>query len=75
MTLREQLEQRRRQWEAFNRWEAEQPPAERPAADIIADLGVVWSWLPAEVRRRDPDPEKRGIQAMRRALACLRSSS
>jgi hypothetical protein len=42
MTLREQLEQRRRQWEAFHRWEAE-----------------------------DPDPEKLGIQAMRRALANL----
>src|ERR1035441_3160143 len=29
MTLREQIEQRRRQWEAFNRWEEQQPPLER----------------------------------------------
>ena len=71
MTLREQLEQRRRQWEAFHRWEAEQAAAERPAADIIADLGAVLSWLPPKVRGADPDPEKLGIQAMRRALANL----
>jgi hypothetical protein len=74
MTLKEQLEQRRRQWEAFHRWEAAQPPVERPAADIIADLGAVWNWLPAEVRSANPDPEKRGIQAMRAALQRLRGS-
>ncbi len=71
MTLKEHLEERRRQWEAFHRWEAEQPAAERPAADIIADLGELWAWLPAEVRGADPDPQKLGIQAMRRALAHL----
>ncbi len=72
MTLREQWEIRRRQWEAFNRWEAENPPPERSAAEILADLGTIWSWLPAEVRTEDPDPGKLGIQKMRAALALLR---
>lgn len=33
----------------------------RPVTNTVADLGTVWSWLPAEVRSLDPDPEKRGI--------------
>lgn len=69
MSTREQWELRRRQWEAFHRWEAEQPPVERDPADIIADLGTLLSWLPAEERMRDPDPDKIGIQKMRAALA------
>jgi hypothetical protein len=49
MKLRDQWEHRRRQWAEFNRWEAEQPPVDRAAGDIIADLGFIWTWLPAEV--------------------------
>ncbi len=71
VTLRQQMEERRRQWEAFHRWEAEQPPAERPPGDILADLGALWLWLPEEVRTRDADPEKQGIRAMQAALRCL----
>jgi len=71
MTVAEQLRERLRQWAEFNRWEAEHPPAARDPAGILADLGVVWSWLPPEVRSLDPDPEKRGIQAMRAALRRL----
>jgi hypothetical protein len=71
MSTREQWELRRKQWEAFNRWEAEQPPIERDPADIIADLGTLLSWLPDEERLRDPDPEKIGIQKMRAALAMI----
>jgi hypothetical protein len=74
MTLKEQLEQRRRQWAEFNRWEAQQPPIDRAPAEIIADLGTIWSWLPVEVRTHDPDPGKLGIQAMRAALRHLKSS-
>ena len=55
-----------------NRWEAEQPPVDREPGDIIADLGTIWSWLPPEVRERDADPEKIGIQKMRAALALLK---
>jgi hypothetical protein len=75
MITREQFEQRRQQWESFNRWEAQQPPIERAPADILADLGTIWSWLPSEVRGQDPDPQKIGIQKMRAALALLKLRS
>jgi len=71
MALKEQLEKRHRQWEAFNRWEAEQSPIERDPASVLADLGAILSWIPAEDRLRDPDPEKRGIQILRAACAVL----
>lgn len=72
MTIAEQLQERRRQWAEFHRWEAQQPPSERDPAEILADLGAIWSWLPPEVRSHDPDPDKRGIQRMRAALRHLR---
>jgi hypothetical protein len=71
MTTKEQYDGRRRQWERFNRWESGQPLVERPAADIVADLGTILDWVPREARADDPDPQKLGIQAMRRALAHL----
>lgn len=71
MTLREQLAERRRQWEEFNRWEAQQPPVERDPAAIVADLGFLLGFVSPEDRLRDPDPEKLGIQKMRAALARL----
>ena len=71
MTLREQLEERRRQWEAFNRWEAEQAPVERDSANILADLGAILQWMPPEARLYDPDPEKLGITKLRKAFAAL----
>ncbi|MBI3666585.1 MAG: hypothetical protein HY236_10250 [Acidobacteria bacterium] len=74
MTLRQQLRQRQQQWAEFHRWEAQQPPVERAPADILADLGAIWSWFPPEVRTRDEDPQKLGIQAMRAALAKLNPS-
>ncbi|MGA2329014.1 MAG: hypothetical protein ABSH05_22325 [Bryobacteraceae bacterium] len=69
---RQQLEIRRRQWEAFHRWEREHPAPARDPAEILADLGAIWNWLPPEVRIEDPDPQKLGIQRMRAALAQLR---
>jgi hypothetical protein len=72
VTLREQIEERRRQWAEYNRWEAEQPPVERAAGDMIADVGAMWNWLAPEDRIRDEDPEKLGIQKMRAALAHLK---
>lgn len=75
MSTREEWELRRQQWEAFNRWEAEQPPLERAPADILADLGTIWSWLPREVGEQDADPQKIGIQKMRAALALLKPGS
>lgn len=72
MTLQEQLVIRRCQWAEFHLWEAAQPLVERDPAEILADLGAIWSWLPPEVRTEDPDPGKLGIQKMRAALAHLR---
>jgi hypothetical protein len=72
VTLKEQLELRQRQWDAFHRWEAENLPPLRDPADILADLGTIWMWLPESVRLEDPDPEKLGIRAMQAALARLR---
>ena len=74
-TLREQFEERERQWKEFHRWEAQQPPLEREPARILADLRTIWSWLPPEVRVEDPDPEKRGVQAMHAALSHLKPRS
>jgi hypothetical protein len=71
MTLKEQLVERRRQWEAFNRWEEQLPPTERDPARILADLGAILSWIPQEDRLFDSDPEKRGIQILRAACAVL----
>ncbi len=71
MTLREQLEIRKQQWEAFNRWEEEQPQVEREPGKILADLGAIWSWIPEQDRLFDPDPEKRGFQVLRAAFAVL----
>jgi hypothetical protein len=65
MTLREQLLERRRQWDE------QQPPEERDAARILEDVGAIVSWIPEEERLRDPDPEKRGIQILRAACAVL----
>jgi len=71
MTLKEQYQIRQQQWDEFHRWESQQAPIERDAADIIADIGTILSWLPAGERLRDPDPEKTGIQKMRAALALI----
>ena len=74
MMLREEMQERLKQWAEFNRWEAGQPPIERDPADILADLGAIWSWLPLEERARDDDPEKLGVQAMHQALSHLKRS-
>jgi hypothetical protein len=41
VTLREQLEQQKLQWQSFNKWEDEQPPVTREPSAILADL----EWL------------------------------
>ncbi|MCP5117944.1 MAG: hypothetical protein GY953_44575 [bacterium] len=71
MSLREQWAERLRQWEAFRQWESRQPPRQVDSKTIVGDLGAIWAWFPEEVRRRDPDPEKTGVQRMRAALAIL----
>ena len=72
MILKEQVDDLNRRWKKFHEWEAQQPPVERSAAAIIADLGAIRQWLPEAVRVHDPDPEKKGVQAMFRALSVLK---
>ena len=71
MSLKEQIEERRRQWAEFNRWERQNPLPERGAAAVLADLSFLLSFVSAVDRTLDPDPEKSGIRKMRAALACL----
>jgi hypothetical protein len=72
MMSREEWLERKKQWEIFNRWEAEQPPVERSAADNIADIGAILDWMPPEVLGEDPDPEKRGVQVLLLAFGRLK---
>ena len=71
MTLKEQLEERRREFEAFNRWEEEQPPIRRDPAALMADAGWLWRLVPPGMRLIDPDPEKTGVRAYHAALEKL----
>ncbi|MGD0500473.1 MAG: hypothetical protein ABSC23_18780 [Bryobacteraceae bacterium] len=71
---REDVEQYRSRFEAFNDWEARQPPIECSAEAVIADLGFLLGFVDAEERLRDPDPEKLGVQRMRAALAAASRS-
>ena len=72
MMSRDEWLERKKHWEIFNRWEAEQPLVERDAADNIADIGAILDWMPPEVLTEDPDPEKRGVQVLRRAFGLLK---
>ena len=71
MDLKQQWAERVRGLEAFNRWESRQPPRPVDSNTVIGDLGTIWAWLPEEVRRHDPDPNKTGVRHMRAALAIL----
>jgi hypothetical protein len=53
----------------FNRWEDENPSPPRDFAEVLADLGLIWSMLPENVRMADPDPEKLEIRRMREIFA------
>ena len=65
---KEEIDQYRRRFDAFNAWEAEQLPVDRSPAAILADLGFLLSFVSEEERLRDPDPEKVGIQRLRAIL-------
>ena len=72
MMSRQEWLERKKQWEIFNRWESEQSPVERAAADNIADIGAILDWMPPEVLAEDPDPEKHGVQVLRLAFRRLK---
>ena len=62
--------QRNAQWAEYRRWaEAHAEPDPRSPVEIMADVEFLYRSYPLEVRSTDPDPEKLGIQDMRRVLA------
>jgi hypothetical protein len=71
---RDEIIERRRQWASFNAWEDSTVFPARGAAACVADVGTLYEWLSPETRRFDPDPQKLGIQQMRKALARLAPS-
>jgi hypothetical protein len=68
MTLREQLQERERQWKLFHEWEAQNPPKARPLEAVMADLSSIWRRLPEDVRSTDPDPQKLGLRRLREII-------
>lgn len=70
--LKALIERRKRALTAFNRWEAEHPDRERSSEQIFASLGTLYAMLPPEDRRREEDPERRGIQRMHQMLRHLK---
>ncbi len=73
MTLREQVEERERQWRAYHEWESLRVEPERELNRVMEDLSAIWNRLPEDVRTLDPDPKKLGVQRMHRALSVLRT--
>jgi hypothetical protein len=71
MISKEDWELRERQWAAFHRWEAAQPPDPHPPAASIENIGMILDWMPEDVRMFDPDPEKTGIRRMQEILGLL----
>ncbi len=60
---------RKAQWRAYNEWQKSHDGYDpRPLSEIFRDIDFIYSQYSEEVRRTDPDPEKRGIQEMRRIL-------
>ena len=58
------------QWAEYRRWaEAHAEPDPRPPEMIMADIEFLYRSYPQEERSTDPDPEKIGIQDLRRVLA------
>jgi hypothetical protein len=69
---KEQLELQAARWRIFNQWERDHPTPRREAAEVVADLGMLLSWVSVEDRLTDPDPGKSGVRKMIAALATLK---
>jgi hypothetical protein len=68
---REELLALRRRMAEFQRWKDDHPTPPREFSAVLADLSWLLGFIPPVERRRDPDPEKLGIQRMRAALGKL----
>ena len=61
-----------RRWREYSVWaEANAAPDPRTPQQIMSDLELLYRSVPEEVRLRDPDPEKLGIQNLHRILGLL----
>jgi hypothetical protein len=57
-------------WAEYRRWaDAHAEPDPRSPTAIMADIDFLYRSYPQEVRGTDPDPQKLGIQNLRRVLA------
>jgi hypothetical protein len=66
---------RKQQWASFNRWERAQPRPEYSAEDTLASLSTILEWIPASVKLRERDPDRRGVRRMHALLALLSAIS
>ena len=56
----------RQAWQSYENWaRSSHGPDPRPTVEIMADIEFLYQSMPESVRVNDPDPEKKGIQAMR----------
>jgi len=70
--LKALIERRNRALNAFNQWESKHPRKDPGSEQIFASLGTLYALLPPDARRREEDPERRGIQIMHQMLRCLK---
>jgi hypothetical protein len=69
---KEDLKEWSRRWREYNAWaEANAGPDPRTPQQIMSDLELLYRNVPEELRLRDPDPEKLGIQNLHRILRRL----
>jgi len=71
-SLKEAIEERLRQFEAYNRWEQENPVGSRAPAELVADVGSLFDWLSPQTQLEEPDPNKEGVRKMQDMLSVLK---
>lgn len=63
------MRERLQQWEHYREWaDAQDDRDGRPFDVILRDLDFLYRQFSPETRATDPDPEKLGIQRMRRVF-------
>ena len=71
MITKEEFELRKRQWAEFNRFKrSEVRPVYNPE-QVLDFISTILEWAPQDVRTQECDPERLGVQRMRRLLGAL----
>ena len=71
MITKAEWEARQQQWAEFHRWEETQPPPEHSPEYLIAAVGALYDWLPAQSRIPEDDPDRSGVKRMHFLLGAL----